>query len=178
MSIKNDLQDKLDKFILDEIDSLNKIRKRINIVSSKSIEIMDLSNYAPVQLPTDLPKDGIRTIYIIKSNSKLDSNELNKKRNFWFNKGYQMAKVNDENIEINKENCIYVGQSKNVSGRLKEHLFLKRESTYALRLNKLLENASITIEIHEFSNNVNEVQIFEDVLWDYYKPLFGKQGKK
>lgn len=178
MKAKNDLQNKLSELISSEIGHLKQIKNTINITSSEVIEIQSISDYVLEQIPTILPKKGTITIYVIKSNSKLNIEELNNKRDFWFNKGYQMSKVNNENSDINKENCLYVGQSKNISDRLKQHLFLSRKSTYALRLNKLLEKGSISIEIYEFNNKPNEVQIFEDLLWDHYRPLFGKQGKK
>jgi hypothetical protein len=175
---KNDLQNKINDLISSEIDRLKQVKSMINITSLEVIEIQSISNYSLEQFSTILPKKGTITIYVIKSNSKLNIEELNKKRDFWFDKGYQMSKVNNENLNSNKENCLYVGQSKNIADRLKQHLFLSRKSTYALRLDKLLEKGSILVEIYGFNNKPNEVQIFEDLLWNHYRPLLGKQGKK
>ena len=35
----------------------------------------------------------------------------------------------------------------------------------------------ITIEIYSVEND-KYLQLYEDILWDYYKPLLGRQDKK
>ncbi len=72
-----------------------------------------------------------------------------------------MSRVIKNNWTVNKDNCLYVGRSDDITSRLKQHLFLERPSTYALRLKKLLGMGKITIEIYKFDNNSKEVQIFE-----------------
>jgi len=86
--------------------------------------------------------------------------------------------------------CLYVGSSKNIKQRLKEHLFLCNKNSYAMDLDQWIKakNATITIYIWDFSNFLNSVknkkledeylQNIEDLLWKKYLPLFGRQGKK
>lgn len=169
---------KLKNLISAKIEYLEKLKLKIDATYLKPIEIDDLEKYDESQFPLALPQKGDTTIYIIKTNTNLDHNKINKKRNDLAKEGYQMSRVIGENWDNNKENCLYAGRSNDIKSRLKQHLFLERKSTYALRLKKLLKKGQITIEIYKFGNDSKEVQIFEDLLWEHYRPLFGRQGSK
>jgi len=89
-----------------------------------------------------------------------------------------------ENVQKNKSVCLYVGSSDGIRQRLKEHLFLCNSSAYAMHLEKWFDpNLTITIHtwgFYEFLNGEHSdyIQNIEDILWNHYKPLFGRQGKK
>lgn len=172
------MNNQLKKLISDKIQYLEKVKLKIDATPLKPIDIDDLKKYDESQFPSDLPKQGETTIYIIKSDTNPSYDKINKKRNGLAEEGYQMPRVSEENWDHNKENCLYTGRSNDIKSRLKQHLFLERKSTYALRLKKLLETGKITIEIYKFGNDSKEVQIFEDLLWEHYRPLFGRQGSK
>ena len=90
-----------------------------------------------------------------------------------------------KNVQSNKTVCLYVGSSNDIRQRLKEHLFLCNSNTYAMHLEKWFKT-ELTITIHTWGfndflngeNNANHLQIIEDILWNHYKPILGKQGKK
>jgi len=90
-----------------------------------------------------------------------------------------------ENVQSNKTVCLYVGSSNDISQRLKEHLFLCNSNTYAMHLEKWFKtDLAITIYTWDFNDflnseeNKNHLQNIEDILWNHYKPILGKQGKK
>lgn len=80
----------------------------------------------------------------------------------------------------NKENCLYAGSSQNVKSRLVQHLTKKSKSVYALHLSEWLpEDEEITIEIIKMKGeDPQKMQKYEDYLWNHYRPLLGKQGRK
>ena len=78
----------------------------------------------------------------------------------------------------NKENCLYVGSSHNLKKRIEEHLGSGGSSkTYAMHLSKWWECGSITVTYYKVEED-KCLQLFEDILWNYYKPVLGRQGKK
>lgn len=117
-----------------------------------------------------------------------------------------LSKYNEENFEGNvKEdllNCLYVGSSKKLKSRLREHCDDNTKGPYAMhigswknwshlkelkeleKLKKLkeLEDGQIIIKILKLENQKEyipeQIQFYEDVLWDYYKPLLGRRGSK
>ena len=109
-------------------------------------------------------------------------------------KKISLCRINDtdkwEETKSGEPVCLYVGSSKDIKQRLKEHLFLCKQNTYAMHLKEWFDNKThITIYIWDFkkffeNKNVNEeeslehLQNIEDLLWNHYKPLFGRQGKK
>ena len=106
-------------------------------------------------------------------------------------KKISLFRVNDKSPEwkkVNTENdvCLYVGSSTNIRQRLKEHLFLCNQSANALHLNQWFDKTiPVRILTWDFSkflenegDNFDYLQIIEDLLWQHYQPLLGKQGKK
>lgn len=49
------------------------------------------------------------------------------------------------------------------------------KKTYALHLKQWFKE-QIEIEVYKTKNEY--LQLFEDIMWDIYKPLLGKRGKK
>jgi len=126
-------------------------------------------------------------VYIIRTSKKLDIEKIITKfkdikeedntKEPRYRRG--MSRINNQHKENHK--CLYVGSSQDIEKRLKNHLDLDNsKSTYALHLKQWHEYCNnIEIEIFIFSeNNSENVQLFEDLLWCKYKPLFGRQGKK
>jgi len=87
-----------------------------------------------------------------------------------------------KNLEENQEYCLYVGGSSDFTSRLRQHLGYGPESTYSLQLKRWWSEAKIHIDVWDITDIVGEDstkrQIIEDILWDKYDPLFGKQGAK
>jgi len=89
-----------------------------------------------------------------------------------------------KNVQRDESVCLYVGSSEDIAQRLKEHLFLCNRGTYAMHLEGWFpKNITITVNIwnfHDFLSGEDSdyLQYIEDILWNHYKPLFGRQGKK
>ena len=81
-----------------------------------------------------------------------------------------------------KSTCIYVGSSKGLIPRIKQHLGFGPKGTYAIQLCYWCENLNleITLNIYAFDNSISmkAFQAFEDGAWNSLKPMLGKQGKK
>jgi len=177
------MNDKLVTLIQKEISYLQSIT--INVKQPRKIKIEDIKNFDK-NLFEDLASFNGLAIYIITINTDFEDFDLNKiKENFKIIKNEKqiaMCRLNEKNWGNTQNKCLYVGSSKEIIKRLKEHLGINEaKKTYALHLNKWWGKENINIDIYEFDNNENnekDVQTFEDLLWEEYKPLFGRQGKK
>ena len=117
-----------------------------------------------------------------------------------------LSKYNEENFENkvkeNPLNCLYVGSSKELKSRLREHCDDNTKGPYAMHIGswknwshlkelkeqkvleelKELEDGQIIIKILKLENQKEyipeQIQFYEDVLWDSYKPLLGRRGSK
>jgi hypothetical protein len=78
--------------------------------------------------------------------------------------------------------CLYVGSSKGLVSRIKQHLGFGPKGTFAMQLCYWCEgfNLDITLNIYAFDNGVSEkaFQAFEDGAWNVLRPMLGRQGKK
>ena len=173
------MNNKLKNLIKEEIKYLSEdIQPNATLI--KPLIKIELSKYNEQQIPSSLPQKGETSIYIIKSENKYNIAKIKAARNDL--KDYEISRINEENFECNKENCLYIGRSDDIKNRLKQHLFLERKTTYAMRLKQLLKQGKITIEVYNFGyiekNQNREIQIYEDLLWRHYQPLLGRQGAK
>lgn len=117
-----------------------------------------------------------------------------------------LSKYNKENFEDkdkeNSLNCLYVGSSKTLKSRLRQHCDDNLNGPYAMHIGswknwshlkelkemdvleelKELKDGQIEIIILKLENQKeyfpDQIQFYEDVLWDYYKPLLGRRGPK
>jgi len=81
-----------------------------------------------------------------------------------------------------KSSCLYVGSSKGLIPRIKQHLGFGPKGTYAMQLCFWCEklNLDIALNIYAFDNGISikAFQAFEDGAWNILKPMLGRQGKK
>lgn len=81
-----------------------------------------------------------------------------------------------------KSRCLYVGSSKGLIPRIKQHLGFGPKGTFAMQLCYWCENLDldITLNIYAFGNGISikAFQAFEDGAWNSLKPMLGRQGKK
>ena len=98
---------------------------------------------------------------------------------------YQMARCpGEEDLEKRKgeakDGCLYVGSSQNLISRLEQHLTAKNKTVYALHLSEWFpQDEELTLIVIKVKNHDStKMQKYEDFLWNHYKPLLGKQGKK
>jgi hypothetical protein len=77
--------------------------------------------------------------------------------------------------------CLYVGSCReNASSRIKQH-FDKRSKTYGLHLSEWwCRKKPIKMFILAFKEDFDKGYLswIEDILWEKYKPLFGKKGPR
>lgn len=78
--------------------------------------------------------------------------------------------------------CLYVGSSKNVHQRLKEHLGYGAKGTYALQLAHWAGRfpAELEFKCAKYQTGLapEVYQALEDTLWDEMSPMFGRKGAK
>ena len=100
---------------------------------------------------------------------------------------YKQAKKSKKSerayARLNKKSCcLYVGSSKELIPRIKQHLGFGHPGTFAMQLFYWCEDLEldITLKIYAFGNGVSTkaFQAFEDGTWDFLRPMFGRQGKK
>jgi len=81
-----------------------------------------------------------------------------------------------------KSLCLYVGSSKGLIPRIKQHLGFGPKGTFAMQICHWCGNLhlDITLNIYAFGNGISikAFQAFEDGTWKLLKPMFGRQGKK
>lgn len=77
---------------------------------------------------------------------------------------------------------LYVGSSKNLDSRLRQHFGYKNKTTYSMQLKHWLNTDSIErLEINVWKYCLVDqkiVQAIEDHLWDTLMPMLGKRGGK
>jgi len=175
-SIIHDLQ-----HIIDNIDRIRLIKKLSYKFNTKYI---GSSQY--------------RDNFISKIKENINHNKYKYIYTFRLPDGYPADKVyhNYENAKssiserafarLNKANknslYLYVGSSLGLVSRIKQHLGFGPKGTYAMQLYSWCKNLNIeiTLNIYAFDSEIskNAFQAFEDGVWNYLKPLLGRQGKK
>ena len=77
---------------------------------------------------------------------------------------------------------LYVGSSKGLVPRIKQHLGFGPKGTFAMQLCYWCEDLDLDIilNIYAFGNstNIKAFQAFEDGAWNVLRPMLGRQGKK
>lgn len=119
-------------------------------------------------------------LFFVGKNFKFDLAEYSRAKG-----NYQMARCPEEKDlkerkdEV-KDGCLYVGSSQNLISRLEQHLTAKSKTVYALHLSEWFpQDEELRLIVIKMKNqDAEKMQKYEDYLWNHYKPLLGKQGKK
>ena len=78
--------------------------------------------------------------------------------------------------------CFYVGSSKGMRQRLKDHLGYGAISTYGLHLAHWANHFPLELEFvcakYRAGCELEVYQLLEDALWDELSPMFGRKGAK
>ncbi len=78
--------------------------------------------------------------------------------------------------------CLYVGGSRDIAKRVKEHLGFGNRKTYAMNIAFWCRNLNLDIDIvcmcYEPKISKEVIQAFEDGLWEHFKPLLGRKGAR
>jgi|GEM_PF-2787451 len=128
----------------------------------KTIEEKTYSYFSKMRLPDNFPLDSIYNRYKNAKESKKSERAY--------------ARLN------RKSRCLYVGSSKGLIPRIKQHLGFGPKGTFAMQLCYWCENLDldITLNIYAFGNGISikAFQAFDDGAWNSLKPMLGRQGKK
>jgi hypothetical protein len=85
------------------------------------------------------------------------------------------------NIE-SESNCLYVGSSRNIMSRFKQHAGRGAKDTYALQLIHWATDLDLALQfscvLYPDFIDYEVIQALEDILWSAKKPVFGRQGRK
>lgn len=146
-----------------------------------SIEINEATtdiNVVTVDINNFLGDDkGKSLIYIIREISLKDYKESfgNFEKEKQKKYGHEYPRCNG----INESGIWYVGQSKNIVSRLRQHLVTAPKGTYALKASHWF-TGQLEIEIRDYGDNFDKdvLQIIEDALHMEMQPMFGKRGAR
>ena len=160
------------------INELQNIKSNINVKYINTLKINTSNETENVEMLKSI-KNNVPMIYIIRTNEKINIEEVKKVKEKLTANGFGMFRINREemNDESGQNKCLYVGSSKKLRDRLKQHLGLTSRTTFALHLKEWWTDKIIEIEIYEIKDREN-MQLYEDLLWQKYKPIFGREGKK
>ena len=140
-------------------------------------------NYIP-QIASTLPNkcnSGEHFIYIFRivGGNKTDQNKIH--HNFTKLHEKRDGRALCKNNEKKDSDILYIGSSKNLRARLKQHLGDGPLGTYAMHMKHWINGINLKIEFtyHRFSSlSDRALQALEDGLWDRFEPMFGKRGAK
>lgn len=77
--------------------------------------------------------------------------------------------------------ALYVGRSAAPRKRLREHLLASTQGTYAMHLTEWATRLDLHVDFYLYrfeSVSWRALQVLEDGLWDYLRPLLGRRGER
>lgn len=118
-------------------------------------------------------------IYRLAANNQEGADRLRRAfADFEPQNGHRLARNNN----ILDSSTIYVGSSRSICQRLRQHLNTTAAATYALKMGLWCPEAdySVRVEVSGVQGDagVLQVQDIEDALWTRSRPMFGKFGAK
>lgn len=173
-NINNELKLLIEKYIYE----LQIIKNHIDVKYINTLKI-NTSNKSENTKILKTIKNDVPMIYIIRTNENITIEEIESAKEKLKTEGFGMFRINCKEIpnDPNQSKCLYVGSSKKLRDRLKQHIGLTSKTTYALHLNEWWRNKKIEIEIYEIIDFDN-MQLYEDCLWQANKPILGREGKR
>lgn len=173
-----------DGIVKKSLEIIDSTKSSINSVKSAEVHALKLnldfikSNDCCKKLESDLKllSDGRAALYVFAIS---ESDQVERVAD-----AFRKARGNVENLPRDHgalSNILYVGSSRNLPKRLRDHFGLGSAKTYGLKLNKWLP-ADVSLELHYafYSQETGAIAIaaLEDALWEVHKPMFGRKGGK
>lgn len=90
-------------------------------------------------------------------------------------------KLPQSNKATERSQSLYVGSSKGIHRRLREHMFQAGLTTYAMNMRRWCPagDGFVTVRVQPILGNDDDVrQALEDTLWNVLQPRFGKRGTR
>lgn len=93
------------------------------------------------------------------------------------NRGYALPRLNNP---VTDSRVLYLGSSRSIRQRLKQHLWQAPVGTYALNMNRWVPQiaGNVTVRVQSILSELNSdaLQDIEDAVWRSLRPVFGKAG--
>lgn len=171
---------------IQKTEQLLKALKKCRVERLKRIFIKNKSlfnNNARKQIYDEIGELKGKYIYLFRINNS--DKHLGKIKEVYstFNKGNKprVPGVTFNIARFNKEHdtsVLYVGSSKKIRNRIKQHLGDGNKRTYSLDLCQWFpKGVDLALEIYSInSDNQQVLETVEQGFWDTYKPLFGKRS--
>ena len=125
-------------------------------------------------------------VYVIRTEELSDSKMYGMYNDFKErikNDEFRLSSNNEDFRTKDFNQVLYVGTSSrgmsSFKRRLREHLGIVGPKIYSLQLGRWFQPRTATIHVEVFPISDDEKGIlydFENALWDFYEPLFGKKG--
>lgn len=169
------MQGIIEPLLDNHIEKLQEIRQNIKFNKLEALDIVVSKSKELEDRIKSLGNKGY-IIYIVTVEDNVSLDELGKEKRKSKDSHYSFPQVNEGHVA--KDNrCLYIGSSLEISTRLKQHLgFIGSKKTFSLRLNNWAKGRRVNIELYETDNKDN-MQLFEDLLWKKYKPMLGRMGR-
>jgi hypothetical protein len=121
---------------------------------------------------------GVAVVYAI---SMLDGSEEVRKivRDFFSESKAKGDRRSRDNLRTSQ--VLYVGSSRKMAVRLREHLGFSSRQTYALKLSEWYPAADLPLEFNcavYAGASVAAVAALEDALWERMQPMYGRKGAR
>ena len=155
-------------------------------IKFRSIKLTDLSNERIEELLKDIPTGYAKKdketdfVYIIQASGPNGSKIFALKSTL-----EKSRKTANDYSRVNQDhdntNTIYVGRSKTIRARLRQHLGAESQGIFSLHLQRWAKNIDMEITIYLMSFIKSDdllVQTIEDGLWNALKPAFGRKGER
>ncbi len=180
--ICNELMKKLLNKYVEKIEKINPILNKCEPIKDINFNNFDEKEFKKL-IDKKIKNNNAKYLYIIKNLDNFISKEsIEKFIQIKADKKFMLSRVNSNNNDIKnidgKNTCLYVGSSHDIKLRLREHIGKYSPRTYSLHLSKWF-SGRVSIDLYIVENDDdNDLQLFEDLLWNEFKPIFGRQGKK
>ena len=180
IEIAKKAQIQLLKKTIQELASLKSSETKTVFIETEKLQDQ---SYIP-QIASTLPNKcnpGENLIYIFRIIGSTKANQNKIYHNFTKLHKKRDGRALCKNNEKKDSDILYIGSSKNLRARFKQHLGDGPVGTYAMHMKHWINGINLKIEFtyHRFSGfSNNALQALEDGLWDRLKPMFGKRGAK
>lgn len=166
-------------FLSEKVRNVSYVECREHTISFSNVNLNRQKAYLLQLREWEKENDDSRFIYFIIANPDVDLSSCHKS----FAEAKESKRAERAYARLNTESIVfYVGSSKSLSNRIKDHLGFGYKGTYSIQMCYwvLEQKGGITIKIYRFGSeySANAIQAIEDGLWNKYSPMFGRRGAR
>ncbi|MDR1232140.1 MAG: hypothetical protein LBK61_12175 [Spirochaetaceae bacterium] len=155
-----------------------------DIMAERICTVESLSGCTKAGLEKEIGDRARNAVYVILAKQERFPFRKDTLEGVYKKDGFSMSRINGQNEWATAEGyyCLYAGSSKgSVVERLVQHLGIAGDNhkVYALHMAQWWPEAAVRIDVRQFRGEAEPyLQEIEDMLWDYYQPIFGRKGPK